>query len=108
MKRLLFFLLCTWPGLAAAADDAPATGSAWQIATQTYAAPYHGVTLANGGIGILPWREPLSIRRVMLNHVFDADAPHGISRVLPGLNPFSLSVSINGREIGRASCRERV
>jgi len=35
------------------AGDAPATDPAWQIATHTYAAPYHGVTLANGGIGIL-------------------------------------------------------
>ena len=99
MIRLLLPLLCAVPVLAAAAGRAPETDAVWQIAAHTYAEPYHGVTLANGGIGILPWREPFSVRRVMLNHVFDADAPHGISRVLPGLNPFALQVSIDGRDV---------
>ena len=99
MNRLLFLLFCTCRALTAVADDTPATDAAWQIATQTYADPYHGVTLANGGIGILPWREPFSIRHVMLNHVFDAHAEHGISRVLPGLNPFVLCVSLDGRNV---------
>lgn len=54
MKRLLFLLLCMCRALTTMAGDAPATDPAWQIATHTYAAPYHGVTLANGGIGILP------------------------------------------------------
>lgn len=84
----------------------PGNRPAWQIATHTYAAPYHGVTLANGGIGILPWREPFSVRRVMLNHVFDADAPHGISRILQGLNPFVLQVSIDGRNVAETSVTE--
>lgn len=106
MKRLLFLLLCTCRALTTMAGDAPATDPAWQIATHTYAAPYHGVTLANGGIGILPWREPFSVRRVMLNHVFDADAPHGISRILQGLNPFVLQVSIDGRNVAETSVTE--
>lgn len=76
-----------------------AAGDGWRIAATAPADAYHGVTLANGGIGILPWREPFSIRRVMLNHVFDADAEHGISRVLPGLNPFVLRVDVDGRNV---------
>lgn len=75
----------------------PADG--WCITADGYSGVYHGVTLGNGGIGILPWREPFSIRRVMLNHVFDADAEHGVSRVLPGLNPFVLQVGIDGRDV---------
>ena len=60
----------------------------------------------DGGIGILPWREPFSVRRVMLNHVFDADAPHGISRILQGLNPFVLQVSIDGRNVAETPLTE--
>ncbi|MCM1151001.1 MAG: glycoside hydrolase family 65 protein [Alistipes sp.] len=71
----------------------------WQVVATSYADPYHGVTLGNGGIGILPWREPFSIRHVMLNHVFDADAEHGISRLLPGLDPFVLHVGIDGCDV---------
>lgn len=97
MTRYLFVLLCQV--LTATASMAQATHTDWQISTQSYADPYHGVTLANGGIGILPWREPFSIRHVMLNHVFDAHAEHGISRVLPGLNPFVLNVSLDGRYV---------
>ncbi|WP_342394914.1 hypothetical protein [Alistipes sp. An116] len=97
MTRYLFVLLCQV--LTATASMAQATHTDWQISTQSYADPYHGVTLANGGIGILPWREPFSIRHVMLNHVFDAHAEHGISRVLPGLNPFVLNVSLDGRNV---------
>lgn len=106
MNRLLFVLLCTCRALTAVASDTPATHTVWQISTQTYADPYHGVTLANGGIGILPWREPFSIRHVMLNHVFDAHAEHGISRVLPGLNPFVLCVSLDGRNVAETPVSE--
>lgn len=110
MTRLLLLLFCaSWLAPAAAGNapsTAPSSDSAWQIATHTYGGPYHGVTLANGGIGILPWREPFSIRRVMLNHVFDAHAEHGISRVLPGLNPFMLCVSLDGRNVAEAPVTE--
>jgi len=109
MKRLLLLLL----SLAALTANAgnPSSGddrsnALWRIAAESPADPYHGVALANGGIGILPWREPFSIRHVMLNHVFDADAEHGISRVLRGINPFDLTVSIDGRNVARTPVTE--
>lgn len=97
-RRILPVLLALLASLGTL-HSARAEDPAWTIAATSYADPYHGVPLGNGGIGILPWRQPFSIRRVMLNHVFDADAGHGISRVLPGLNPFALSVSIDGRDV---------
>ena len=62
-------------------------------------APYVGAPMANGGIGILPWKEPFSVRQVILNHVFDTDGPQGVSRVLKGINPFLMSMDVDGKEV---------
>ena len=71
--------------------------SLWTIdATKTD--NYVGAPIANGKIGILPWKEPFSVRHVMLNHVFDSgDA--GVNQALQGINPFHLELSLNGQKV---------
>lgn len=71
----------------------------WQLRTSDIHANYVGAPVANGGIGILPWKEPFSIRHVILNHVFDTDGPQGVSRVLKGINPFLLTMALDGKKI---------
>lgn len=71
----------------------------WQLHASDINAPYVGAPMANGGIGILPWKEPFSVRQVMLNHVFDTDGPQGVSRVLKGINPFLMSMDVDGKEV---------
>lgn len=71
----------------------------WQLRTSDIHADYVGAPVANGGIGILPWKEPFSIQHVILNHVFDTDGLHGVSRVLKGINPFLLTLAIDGNQI---------
>lgn len=71
----------------------------WQIHASDINAPYVGAPMANGGIGILPWKEPFSVRQVILNHVFDTDGPQGVSRVLKGINPFLLSMDVDGKKV---------
>ena len=73
--------------------------SLWKIQATDYQGAYYGAAVANGGIGILPWKEPFSIRHVMLNHVFDAAGPQDVSRVLRGINPFNLQMQINGQMV---------
>lgn len=73
--------------------------SLWKIQATDYQGTYYGAAVANGGIGILPWKEPFSIRHVMLNHVFDAAGPQDVSRVLRGINPFNLQMQINGQMV---------
>ena len=59
---------------------------------------YVGAPIANGKIGILPWKEPFSVRHVMLNHVFDiGDA--GVNQALQGINPFHLELSLDGQKV---------
>ena len=71
--------------------------SLWTIdATNTE--NYVGAPIANGKIGILPWKEPFSVRHVMLNHVFDiGDA--GVNQALQGINPFHLELSLDGQKV---------
>lgn len=73
--------------------------SLWKIQATDYQGTYYGAAVANGGIGILPWKEPFSIRHVMLNHVFDAAGPQDVSRVLRGISPFNLQMQINGQMV---------
>lgn len=75
----------------------------WQLQTSDMHSPYVGAPMANGRIGILPWREPFSGRHVILNHVFDTDGPQGVSRVLKGINPFLLSMEADGKKIDARS-----
>ena len=59
---------------------------------------YVGAPIANGRIGILPWKEPFSVRHVMLNHVFDiGDA--GVNQALQGINPFHLEMFLGQQKV---------
>lgn len=60
---------------------------------------YTGAPVANGVIGILPWKEPFSIRHVILNHVFDINEKRGVSRVLKGINPFIIEMDIDNQAV---------
>ncbi len=71
----------------------------WRLHAFDINAPYVGAPMANGSIGILPWKEPFSVRQVILNHVFDTDGPQGVSRVLKGINPFLLSMDVDGKKV---------
>ena len=61
----------------------------WQLHASDINAPYVGAPMANGGIGILPWKEPFSVRQVILNHVFDTE--HNIQATYKAVNNHSLT-----------------
>lgn len=75
----------------------------WTLQTSDSESLYVGAPVANGILGILPWKEPFSVKQVVLNHVFDTDGPRGVSRVLRGLNPFGLSVQVDGVSVDTAN-----
>lgn len=96
--RNVFLILLLFLGIPySQAGDNP---KLWQLTTTDMQSHYVGTPMANGGIGILPWREPFSVKHVILNHVFDADRERGVSRVLKGINPFLLSMELDGNVIG--------
>lgn len=94
MRNLFIVFFCLISMLAVRANEQEGL---WKIQTTDYQGTYYGTAVANGGIGILPWKEPFSVRHVMLNHVFDAAAPQDVSRILRGINPFNLRMQINGQ-----------
>ena len=98
MKNLFIVFFCLVSVLAIKANGQE---SLWKIQAVDYQGTYYGAAVANGGIGILPWKEPFSVRHVMLNHVFDAAAPQDVSRVLRG-------ISSTQEEKGRPSISERM
>ena len=60
------------------ADEAEtAVADGWVIETDDYEAAYTGVPVANGILGILPWKEPFSVRHIMLNNVSERLGPDG-------------------------------
>ena len=68
----------------------------WSVKTSDYHSTYYGTAVGNGGIGILPWKEPFSVKQVVLNHVFDAGVPHDVSRLICGINPFCIDMKVDG------------
>lgn len=95
LSCILFFLFPFWQSVYAEA----ALSDLWQLRTSDFNAIYVGAPMANGRIGILPWKEPFSVRHVILNHVFDTDGAQGVSRVLKGINPFLLSMKIDDKKV---------
>lgn len=71
----------------------------WTITADDYDGEYTGIPVANGRIGILPWRQPGDVRHVMLNHVFDFPADGEVNRALRGVNPLKLNLYVDGSEI---------
>ena len=94
---LLFLALAC---LNAAAQDG------WTITTSDYKAEtYYGDALANGQLGILPWREPFSVRDVTINNVFEYnDGGHtGCNAAIEAPIPFGLSLQVDGKKDWKVS-----
>ncbi|MCW3788893.1 glycosyl hydrolase family 95 catalytic domain-containing protein [Plebeiibacterium sediminum] len=68
----------------------------WEITTHSKS-DYVPTCVANGQIGIVPDAELFETQKVILNHVFDRQNKNDISRVLTGINPFNLKVSVNNQ-----------
>lgn len=95
MRKTLFLLLL----LVAHTINAQSDNRLWQIEATDYYGDYFGTPMANGGIGIMPWREPLSVRQVILNHVFDIDPNSNFVNVIRGINPFTQILKVEGRTV---------
>lgn len=97
MNSIIYILaLALLPGLLPVRENLPAD-EGWVIETDQYeAACYSGVFVGNGSIGLLPWKEPFSVRHVILNDVFEVSGPDNVRTVVKGICPFGLSMSVDG------------
>jgi protein-glucosylgalactosylhydroxylysine glucosidase len=90
--HILYFLFLTFNLLAQSPD--------WGIsATTINPANYYGVTVANGMIGIVSSPEPLKVRDVVLNGVYDNYQRGRVSNILKSFNHVNMNLDVDGQRI---------
>ncbi len=71
----------------------------WVIVAEEYGEDYTGVPMAGGRLGILPWKEPFSVKYLMMNHVFERMGGDMVNSVVKGINPFNLELYCDGKKL---------
>jgi trehalose/maltose hydrolase-like predicted phosphorylase len=61
---------------------------------------YFGVTVANGMVGLVSSPEPMKVRDVVLNGVFDYYQRGRVSNILKTFNHVNMNLDVDGRRIG--------
>jgi protein-glucosylgalactosylhydroxylysine glucosidase len=74
------------------------------IVTATNITPsnYYGVTVANGMIGIVSSPQPMKVKDVVLNGVYDYYQRGRVSNILKTFNHVNMNLDVDGRRIGLA------
>lgn len=75
----------------------------WTLSTDDPSAKYYAVPIANGQLGITAGTAPFQVRGTMLNNVYDSRKGSGVSTHFKTLNPFVLSMSIDGSGVTEES-----
>jgi trehalose/maltose hydrolase-like predicted phosphorylase len=70
--------------------------SEWTLRAQGACPDYTGASAANGTIGVLHWKDPFSVRQIVLNNVFELSSATKVNTAVLGINPFNISVSVDG------------
>jgi len=91
-KLFLFLLLPVH-----AADD-------WTVTASTITpASYHGVTVANGMIGLVSSSEPMKVKDVVLNGAYDTYGRGRVDNILKGFNFMNMTLDVDGKRIDAAA-----
>ena len=88
---LLSLFVCT-----AAYAEMPADGWSITVAGEVCRDSYSGVYVANGTLGLLPWKEPFSVRHLMLNNVFEKQGKDRLLTAQKGICPFGVTMTVDG------------
>ncbi len=74
----------------------------WQIeATEIDPNNYYGITIANGMVGLVSSPEPLKIKDVILNGVYDYYQRGRVSNILKTFSHMNMHLEVDGRRIDR-------
>jgi trehalose/maltose hydrolase-like predicted phosphorylase len=98
MKRTLTVIFVFAVALANAQGQAPE----WTIeARKIDPNNYFGVTVANGMVGLVSSPEPMKVRDVVLNGVYDYYQRGRVSNILKTFNHVNMNLDVDGRRIGQ-------
>lgn len=99
MRTVLFILLTSFSLVHEVSD---AQLSPWEVTARNIdPANYYGVTVANGMIGMVSSPEPLKVKDVVLNGVYDYYQRGRVSNILKGFNHVNMQMDVDGRRISR-------
>jgi protein-glucosylgalactosylhydroxylysine glucosidase len=91
---LVFFLL---PYIVHAQQD-----NGWLIEASTIDPNnYYGITVANGMVGLVSSPEPMRVKDVVLNGVFDYYQRGRVSNILKTFNHINMNLDVDGQRIGQ-------
>lgn len=103
MKRILGIgLLLLVPGWAVAGDDE------WVITARDTTSEYYAAAVANGEIGVTVGRELFSLGAVILGGAYESGTEDSVARILEGINPSGLSMSIDDRPTDLSGIRPTI
>jgi trehalose/maltose hydrolase-like predicted phosphorylase len=95
MKTILYYFVFFIP-VAGFAQDA-----GWTIEAKTIDPNnYYGVTVANGMVGIVSSPEPMKVKDVVLNGVYDYYQRGRVSNILKTFNHINMNLDVDGQRIG--------
>ena len=81
-------------------------GSPWQIVAKDIdPSHYFGITCANGMIGLVSSPEPMKVKDVVLNGVYDYYQRGRVSNILKTFNHVNMNLDVDGIRIGRSDIR---
>lgn len=76
--------------------------SPWHIqATSIDPSNYYGITVANGMIGLVSSPEPMRVKDVVLNGVYDYYQRGRVSNILKTFNHVNMNLDVDGRRVSR-------
>src|SRR5687768_910890 len=94
--KFLIVLILVLPPLICVSQQEPT----WSVeATKFNPGNYFGVTVANGMIGIVSSPEPLRVKDVVLNGVYDYYQRGRVSNILKTFNHVNMNLDVDGRRI---------
>lgn len=97
--RLLLAASLIAPLAVHAAAPSPAA-DAWRVtATRIDAADYHGVTVANGMVGLVSSAEPMKVAEVVLNGAYDGYGRGRVDNILKGFNFMNITLDVDGKRV---------
>lgn len=67
---------------------------------------YHGITVANGMVGLVSSPEPLKVEQVVLNGVYDYYQRGRVSNILQGFSHMNMHLEVDGRRLSRKDIKE--
>lgn len=106
MRKFLYLTLAFIAFVAITSVGQGTDQGVWQVTAQPKnEATYYGVTVANGMVGMVSSPEPLRVKDVVLNGVYDNYQRGRVSNILKSFNHVNMNLDVDGQRISARTVR---